>query len=115
MNGHLTPPHTHIFNLNLFDNINHRPTQTRVDTVSLASISTSFVIFLIVGCAGYSTFGDHVEPDILRMYPLNTFTSLCRFMTSIIVICHFPVPFLFSFVLFIFIDSSNVSMLTEVC
>lgn len=65
----------------------------RLDSVFMASVCTAFVLFMIVSCCGYATFGSELQPDILKMYPQNTLTSLCRIMFSFIVICHFPLQF----------------------
>jgi len=66
------------------------PTQKRINSVFLASMSTAFVIYSTVCFAGYKTFGNNVTADILKMYPENTLTTISRIMLSIIVAFHYP-------------------------
>ena len=56
---------------NLFSIINELrdPSQARIDSVIISSISTAFTVFLIVGIAGYTTYGSFVASDLLKSYP----------------------------------------------
>ena len=71
----------------------NNPTQWRLDTISAAAMLTCCLLFVIVSCAGYSTYGDKLEADILEMYPENSLTSACRLMLSFICCAHFPLQF----------------------
>lgn len=46
-----------------------KPTQKRLNFIFLTSTIICLVIYIGVGYIGYSTFGDRVDPDILRNYP----------------------------------------------
>jgi amino acid permease len=52
------------------------PTQKRIDGVSVASITTAFVIYMIVAIAGFYTYGDQVQSNILISYPSMSLTHL---------------------------------------
>ena len=67
-----------------------RPTQSRVDTVIALSIGTAFFVYMIVAGAGYSTYGDEVESDILVNYPENYLTSIARLFVSFLVAFSYP-------------------------
>ena len=77
---------------NIFNEIEN-PTQERIDSVSYTSTISTLVLFIIVSCCGYKTFGTNVEADILAMYPENGLTSVCRIGLAFICICHFPLQF----------------------
>jgi amino acid permease len=52
------------------------PTQKRIDGVSVASITTAFTIYMIVAIAGFYTYGDQVQSNILISYPSMSLTHL---------------------------------------
>jgi amino acid permease len=56
---------------NMFSIVNelHAVSQARLDAVIVASIAAAFTIYMIVAAAGFSTFGDNVESNILQSYP----------------------------------------------
>ena len=45
------------------------PTQPRINSVIGAAIGAAFVIYMVVACCGYATYGTEVESDILTNYP----------------------------------------------
>lgn len=47
----------------------HRPTQSRMNSIFLAAMLTTLVIYLFVAYCGYLTYGSNLKPDILNMYP----------------------------------------------
>jgi len=78
---------------NIFGVVNElrNPTQTRYDIVSGGAIATAAVIYSVVACAGYATYGDNVEDNILINYPNNTLTSVARIFVSLLVAFSYPV------------------------
>ena len=56
---------------NLFSIVNElrEPTQARINSVIVSSIGTAFTVFLIIGLAGYTTYGSNVASDLLKSYP----------------------------------------------
>ena len=77
---------------NLFTLVNEleNPSQTRIDSVIGASISTACIIFLIAGLCGYWTYGDMVASDLLKSYPELSVTTFARVCVSAIVMFHYP-------------------------
>jgi amino acid permease len=49
------------------------PTQTRVNSVFIAAMVTAFIVYTTIAFSGYATFGNHMQADILKMYPSNLF------------------------------------------
>ena len=45
------------------------PTQLRFDTVFALAMVVAFLLYAAVAAAGYSTFGDKVDSDVLVSYP----------------------------------------------
>ena len=45
------------------------PTISRINMVIVYAIGTAGILYLVVGCFGYETYGDNVESDILVNYP----------------------------------------------
>jgi len=66
------------------------PTQMRMDSVFLSSISTAVVLYLIIAIFGYSTYGNQVTSDLLKKYPNSPATSVARIFVSLIVAFHYP-------------------------
>lgn len=60
------------------------PTQARINGVIVSSIGTAFTVFLIVGLAGYTTYGSNVASDLLKSYPgkLLSFKMLLDLCTA---------------------------------
>ena len=56
---------------NIFAVVNElrNPTQRRIDSVSTASVFSSLVVYTVVALAGYYTYGDEVDSNILISYP----------------------------------------------
>jgi amino acid permease len=77
---------------NLFSIINElkSPTQERVDLVIVSSIGSAFVLFMIVGYCGYSTYGNNVASDLLKSYPEIPLTTAARICVSFIVSFAYP-------------------------
>ena len=57
--------------MNIFPVVNElrNPTIKRYNTVIYMSIATALVLYCVVAGAGYSTYGDNVESNILVSYP----------------------------------------------
>lgn len=47
----------------------HNPEQARVDRVTVMSLGTALAVYSLVAVAGFSTYGDAVESNILISYP----------------------------------------------
>jgi amino acid permease len=58
------------------------PSLSRLNIVILMSIAVTLVIYLVVACCGYSTFGGNVDPNILVSYP-GAVINVC----SCLVVC----------------------------
>ena len=59
--------------------------------VCASAVSTAFIIYLVLGVAGYATFGDRVMPDVLESYPAgNGIVAVARIMVSLIVTVSYP-------------------------
>lgn len=56
------------------------PTQNRVDNVMVGAIATAFSVFIVVAVAGFITYGDAVDSDVLQSYPGAFF--FCVFLNS---------------------------------
>jgi len=48
------------------------------------------VLYLVVAWAGYSTFGDNVDSDILNNYPKNGLVTTMRIFVALLVIFSYP-------------------------
>ena len=74
-----------------------RPTRRRKLLVISGAIGTACMLYLAVGIAGYMTFGDRVESDILRSYPTNSpFVAAARVGMAINVVTSYPLQLFFS-------------------
>ena len=51
----------------------------------------AFCVYVLLGSSGYSTYGSHVEHDILANYPAtNWLVALARLAISFVVMCCYP-------------------------
>lgn len=66
------------------------PTINRINTVIVSAIGVAFVLYLMVGCFGYDTYGDNVESNILVNYPENGLVSTARLFVSLLVAFSYP-------------------------
>lgn len=66
------------------------PSPQRINTVIVSAIGTAMVLYFIVSCFGYSTYGDNVESDILTNYPETYLTSFARLFVSLLVAFSYP-------------------------
>ncbi len=74
-----------------------RPTRRRKLIVISGAIGTACVLYIAVGVAGYLTFGDLVESDILRNYPTTSpFVAAARVGMTINVVTSYPLQLFFS-------------------
>ena len=55
-----------------------------------------FPLFLLISIAGYTTFGDNVDSDILLNYPAGTFVTVARIGIIIDVLTSFPLMVFFT-------------------
>jgi amino acid permease len=67
-----------------------RPTQPRVDKVINMSVSLAFVLYIVVACCGYYTYGDEVNANILVSFPKNGLTSAARAFIALMVAFSYP-------------------------
>jgi amino acid permease len=66
------------------------PTISRINVVIVSSIGTAFLLYLLVGCFGYNTYGDNVESNILVNYPETGLVSTARLFVSLLVAFSYP-------------------------
>lgn len=67
-----------------------KPTQSRLNTVFIMSISTGLLLYFAVGISGYATYGSNIYSDALKSYPESHVTSACRVFVAMIVAFHIP-------------------------
>mmetsp|Transcript_5018 Transcript_5018/g.7666 ORF Transcript_5018/g.7666 Transcript_5018/m.7666 type:complete len:462 (+) Transcript_5018:83-1468(+) len=77
---------------NIFAVVNEirNPSQQRYDNVAASSIFTALTIYTIVAIAGFFTYGDSVDSNILISYPKTHLTSVARVFVSLLVAFSFP-------------------------
>ena len=77
---------------NIFSIVNELkvPTPTRVNSVILASIGSSYCLYVIIAMCGYFTFGNKVKSDLLLNFPMNRISSFARVCVSLTVLFHYP-------------------------
>jgi len=77
---------------NIFSIVNELkvPTPTRVNTVVIASIGSSYCLYVIIALCGYFTFGSEVKSDLLLNFPMNRISSFARVCVSLTVLFHYP-------------------------
>jgi len=63
----------------------------RVNTASSGAIFMAFVLFTLVALGGYRAFGDMVDADVLKTFPLNTYSSTARLAITIVLMTTFPI------------------------
>jgi amino acid permease len=67
------------------------PTPRRKGLVAAGAMSIALTMFLVVGTAGYLTFGDAVDSDILLSYPASSaIVNVCRVGIIIDVLTSYP-------------------------
>ena len=66
------------------------PTPRRCLLVIVLAIGLALALYLIVGFAGYLTYGAHVRSDILETYPPNGLVDAARVGIAIVVITCYP-------------------------
>lgn len=67
------------------------PTQKKVDTVSLTSLTSAALIYGTVALAGFFTYGDSVDSNILVSYPSNDLISVARVCVSLLSAFSYPI------------------------
>lgn len=65
-------------------------TQKRINNVIYWAIGLAFVLYCTVAGAGYSTYGEDVESNVLISYPKSTLTSVARIFISLLVAFSYP-------------------------
>lgn len=82
-----------ICSVNIFSVVNElkAPSIGRVNIVVNLTVWSAFVIYLMVGAAGYSTYGDNIRSDILLNYPENGLTSAARLFVAALCVFSYPV------------------------
>ncbi|GMH64328.1 hypothetical protein TrRE_jg4557, partial [Triparma retinervis] len=64
--------------------------QRAIDAVIATAISAGLALYLVVAWAGYETFGDYVQNDILKNYPKNALVTTMRVFVALLVIFSYP-------------------------
>lgn len=77
---------------NMFSIVNESKDKSLASLSSLVNfaIVTSAALFIIVGLAGYLTFGDIVDGNVILLYPNGWTTTLGRFCIVFMVVFSFP-------------------------
>ena len=83
------------------------PTTTRRTCVVVAAPLLPMLLYLTVASAGYLTFGDAIQSNIINSYPQTPLVSVARAVLGIVVLCNFPLQ--------IFPSRVSVSSLLESC
>ena len=66
------------------------PTMVRVGKVIGTSIGSAWVVYIIVAVAGFVTYGDMVQSDILNNYPASKVAAVARVAITLLVIFSYP-------------------------
>ena len=67
------------------------PTRARCWSLCAASIGVALVVYSVLASAGYATFGDLVQPNVLHSYPAGSLlVAVARVMISLVVMCCYP-------------------------
>jgi len=66
------------------------PTPPRVNSVILRAVGLALTVYILVAVAGYGTFGDSVESDILTNYGTGGITTTARFFVALLVCFSYP-------------------------
>ena len=67
------------------------PTRSRNASVAAIAVTTALCVYILLGGAGYSTFGSKVQHDILANYPSsNALVAVARIAISFVVTCCYP-------------------------
>lgn len=64
--------------------------QARLNTVIGTSIGGATIIYEVLGCLGYLTFGALVGSNVIEQYPHSTLVSICQFAIVILVLFSYP-------------------------
>jgi len=62
----------------------------RLDTAVFGAVFMAIVIYFMTALAGYKAFGDIVDSDLLLSFPINTYSSVARLGTGIVLCTTFP-------------------------
>jgi len=68
-----------------------RRSLNRINTAASGAIFMAFVIFILTALGGYRAFGDIVDVDVLKTFPLNSYSSAARLAITIVLITAFPI------------------------
>lgn len=66
------------------------PTMKRVGKVIGTAIGSAWVVYIIVAAAGFVTYGDLVQSDILNNYPASKAAAVARVAITLLVIFSYP-------------------------
>ena len=66
------------------------PSQPRIDKVLIKAIATAFSMFMVVAIAGFVTYGDAVDADVLQSYPESGLTTAVRLCIALLVCFTYP-------------------------
>jgi amino acid permease len=65
-------------------------TPKRIEKVIFMSVSSSFIVYQIIGIIGYLTFGNSVKSNIIAMYPHGAFVTGGQLAIAILVLLSYP-------------------------
>ncbi|EDO18034.1 hypothetical protein Kpol_1045p20 [Vanderwaltozyma polyspora DSM 70294] len=77
---------------NMFSVINEQmdPTYNSVKKIAIISMILAGFLYILIGGAGYLTFGDHITGNIITLYPQNISTTIGRIAIIFLVTLAFP-------------------------
>jgi len=64
--------------------------ECRMGNAIYGAISMSIVLYFLTAVAGYKAFGDSVDADLLRSFPINKYTSAARIGITTVLCTTFP-------------------------
>lgn len=63
---------------------------TQLNKIGRNAIAIAFVLYTVIGGAGYLTFGDHIAGNIITLYPPSLSTTIGRIAIVLLVMLAFP-------------------------
>ncbi|SCU87123.1 LAMI_0D04830g1_1 [Lachancea mirantina] len=77
---------------NMFSIINEQanPSLKNLRRISITAVTIALALYVVIGGAGYLTFGDHVVGNVITRYPQSAATTLGRIAIALLVILAFP-------------------------
>lgn len=77
---------------NMFSVINEQTNSAFHNTkfIAIYSIALAYILYIIIGCSGYLTFGDNITGNIIMLYPKSVSSTIGRIAIVFLVMLAFP-------------------------